>query len=182
MNQSRIAVISPHLDDGVFSLGDFMQGKDVTIICPFAGIPKDDWGREKYETLHREHQDACAILGIRYCFNGPFLDDVYPGLDHEALYEWLKESTMTFDIVLVPLGIRHYDHIATRKAMDRIDVDKIYYSDLPYAVDYPAYYSDLTKKMKRYSLKEQAVKAYASQAGGTVPERCLTEEKLWIPE
>lgn len=119
------------------------------------------------------------MLGAKIV-NGPFLDDVYPGLDHEALYRWLDINTQGWDHVLVPLGIRHYDHIATRKAMDRINTNKIYYSDLPYATDYPIYHEDLVKEMKPLPLKEQALKQYVSQAGGTVPERCLKKEQLWI--
>lgn len=179
----RIAVISPHLDDGIFSLGDFMQGKDITIITPFSATPNDDVGRKKYEILHREHRKACEILGVKNIINGPFLDDVYPNLDHNALWEWLWAMTRDYDVVLVPLGIRHPDHIATREAMDRIvGIKKMYYSDLPYATDYPFYHDDIVKELTPYSLKERAVRAYTSQTKDDVTERCMQREQLWTEE
>lgn len=159
-----------------------MQGKDVTIVTPFAGIPPDDVGKKKYTILHDEHVEAVAKLGVKYCYNGPFLDDVYPGLDKEQLRDWLESSLMTFDLVLVPLGIHHPDHIATREACDQLDIPKMYYSDLPYATDYTDEHARLISKLKEYSLKEEAVREYVSQIGGDVVERCMQKERLWTNE
>ena len=176
---TRIAIISPHLDDAIFSLGDYIQGKDVTIITPMGGIPEDEVGRDKYIKLHAEHERACDLIGA-YRINGDFLDDVYPGLDEEKLYEWLKEVSSKFDVVLVPLGIHHPDHIAVRKACDRIKQTVIFhYSELPYATDYPEEHDKLVEDMENISLKEAAVREYESQTKSDVVERVMEKERIW---
>lgn len=182
-----VAIISPHLDDAIFSLGEFVQGRNVTIITPFAGVPTDPAGKRKYIILHNEHRQACEYLGIKP-INGPFLDDVYPDLDVQEVEKWLKYALQGYDTVISPLGIVHKDHKILRLFYDLIIEDKIYYSDLPYATDYPEQCDELTKGLNKISLnnpdstilpKEKAIKMYNSQAGGTVPNRVMQEELLW---
>lgn len=180
-----IAIVSPHLDDAIFSLGDYIQGKDVWVITPFAGTPTDEKGRTKYEQLHKEHPKACEIVGANYT-NGYFLDDVYPGLNEDDLKDWLEDEISGFDLVLVPLGIHHPDHKATRRACDKISLpNRMYYSEHPYTVDYPELHEELTKKLKQtYAqpptlVKEAAVRAYTSQTNDDVVARCMQIERLW---
>lgn len=72
-------VFSPHTDDAIFSLGDYLSNLDgdILIVTPFAAVPEDEAGEQKHTTLHAEHAAACAIIGAQHV-NGPFLDDVYP--------------------------------------------------------------------------------------------------------
>lgn len=156
-----------------------MQGKSVTIITPFGGIPEDDDGHNKYVVLHAEHRNACKILGAKLV-NGDFLDDVYPGLNTVDLRNWLAEETAGFDLVLVPLGIHHPDHIAVRKACDELEFkNMLYYSELPYATDYPEETAKLIEGLKIYSLKEKAVRSYYSQTKNGVVNRVMQKERLY---
>lgn len=189
----NIAIVSPHLDDGIFSLGAYSEwaikkGHKVTVFTPFGATPKDEVGKKKYDLLHQEHMDACDILGVDY-MNGPFLDDVYPGLDHDRLRDWFEVVLLReqkFDLILVPLGIRHPDHKAVREACDKL-TSGAYYSDLPYATDYPEEAAELSKNMTITSriesdegeLKEKAVRAYASQTLGDVVDRVMQKEIIW---
>src|SRR5437879_1910085 len=91
---TRIAVVSPHLDDAVFSLGSAMSataraGKDVRIVTVFAGDPESAqpaawWDRATgFEThrqaaLRRREEDvrACELVGVTPCWL-PFGDATY---------------------------------------------------------------------------------------------------------
>lgn len=81
----KYAVISPHLDDGILSCGDYIKkiiddGNEVTIITVFTGYPKSDGlskAAKRYHSdcflsddsmEHRKEEDilACSLLGCKY--------------------------------------------------------------------------------------------------------------------
>jgi hypothetical protein len=78
----KTAIVSPHTDDAVFSLGSslitkpFVVFEDVTIISLFDKIPEDIGGKIKHRTLRSEHADVCKAIGVKE-LNGEYLDDVY---------------------------------------------------------------------------------------------------------
>lgn len=164
MAVSRIAVISPHLDDAVFSVGEHMLSRpddEFTIVCPCGEVPAREPHRSKYEILLAEHAEVCDRMGWR-AINGPFDDDAAAagvdedgapngqGLDDQVgLVHWLAAVLQNtsdsafrdkFDEWWVPAGIHHPDHIETREAVDdigRATARIAYYEELPYRVRYP---------------------------------------------
>jgi LmbE family N-acetylglucosaminyl deacetylase len=184
-----IGVVSPHLDDAVFSVAEHMIGHDpVTIICPFGGVPEDEAGRTKYLTLLTEHADVCNAFGWGSSV-GPFLDDVYiETRSIRLLDEWLSQTLKGFDEVWFPFGIHHPDHRLVAKACrsfwngDGIGV--CVYEELPYRVLYPDLspmhtIGELLGYTPRLEQKKAACRTYASQINDDI-ERCLyVPERLW---
>src|SRR6266568_5039913 len=104
-------VLSPHTDDAVFSIGDHLCGLDAkTVVSPMAAIPADNTGRTKHETLRSEHSTAMGIIDAEFV-NGPFLDDVYAPPDRGIFDAWLSSQLRSADMVYIPVGIKHFDHL-----------------------------------------------------------------------
>lgn len=197
----KVAVISPHLDDAIFSVAENMLSRtdwDFTIICPLAGIPDDEAGAHKYNLLTIEHVLACsrhrwAII------NGPFLDDVYGPQDAGDLHAWLvsalNDQEVDFDAVWMPLGIHHPDHQIVAAAAFAAVISggspwtAWIYEELPYRVLYPAetaafFLGAIGPVPEGYDpawleTKKVLCRTYASQIGPDL-ERCLyVPERLW---
>lgn len=182
-----IVVLSPHVDDAIFSLGDHLcTAPGATVVSVFAGIPTDDIGHRKHTRLRDEHQVACALLGLRIV-NGDFLDNVYPPTDDDALADWIGDQIDGADIVYAPLGIHHPDHIqVARVAAQLAHGDTrtwLWYSELPYRTDYPELAAQRAAGKKTESVsacfaerKESAVRCYASQVDDSVLARVMALE------
>lgn len=195
---SKKLIISPHSDDAIFSLGDYLANKEgVIILSPFMGIPEDEIGERKHLTLKQEHRKACDLIGAKH-IDGSFLDDVYPNLNHDRLREWLYvETTMVkADEIYIPLGIHHHDHLIVSDFMlDILDELKIknfyFYEELPYRLDWPGNLeARLTRMQNRYQLvdssarksgfnKYELLKAYESQVDEKLLSKLITHEKIW---
>jgi hypothetical protein len=195
----RTAVIAPHLDDAVFSVGEQIIGRDdVVIICPFGGLPDDKAGKAKYLTLLAEHSEVCHDFGWN-SHVGPFFDDVYERTrDISGLRNWLHMAMTDSGVeeVWVPMGIHHPDHrIVGRTAWGlviQLHLDHLIYEELPYRVLYPDKVVRINELHYRpYNLqgytpkleqKRAACRAYASQINDDI-ERCLyVPERVWRPE
>ena len=126
---AKVAVLSPHLDDAVFSCAETMLSRhdlDFTIVCPFGGFTTDT--ADKYDRLLTEHYAVLELTDWKGV-HGFLLDDGHPGvagwyIDDRA-FEILQfltvfQSLDTYDEWWVPLGIHHPDHIACRLAFDRL--------------------------------------------------------------
>lgn len=188
----KIAIISAHTDDAIFSLGSaikyFKKTTEITVISPFAGIPSDPVGFKKHTNLRAEHENACKIMGVSF-INGDFFDDVYGPQNREEVKTWLKEQVDGFDNVLVPLGIHHPDHIFIRNiCLTDIEITG-FYEELPYRILYPELRDNMVKLFTTYrhmntyahtELKEKAVMAYASQVAPHLFPQLFIEERLWI--
>lgn len=187
-----LAVISPHLDDAIFSLGEHLAGRVATIICPFGGTPRDGVGKAKYERLIAEHDLVCTKMGLHYV-NGHYLDDVYSDTrDIRDLAGWLYDMLNVADAtdVWMPFGIHHPDHLlvtlASLEAVDRFDIGFCMYEELPYRVLYPRQVNhdvvedaELLGYTPNLELKKEMCRMYASQIGDEI-ERCLyVPERLW---
>lgn len=125
----RTIVLSPHLDDGVFSVGATIarasrSGARVTVLTVFAGDPASsapvgEWDRlagfatagEAATARRREDRRACSLLSATPVWQ-PFLDEQYAdGSDDAALAGVLEDALRTADTVLVPgYPLTHPDH------------------------------------------------------------------------
>lgn len=188
-------VISPHLDDAIFSCGERLaDGAPTTIACPFAGSPADAAGQTKYRTLRREHAAACVLLDVHH-LEGPFLDDVYPNRNIRALRGWISRAIHMANEVWVPLGIHHPDHVlvSTLTLGSITDQRVIVYEELPYRVLYPdltvalvaalALLRPLQPQGRHLALdaKRAAVGCYRSQLrGGDIARSLFVPERAWV--
>lgn len=186
-------VLSPHLDDAVFSVAEAIAAdpRGVVVACPFAAIPTDPAGREKYQVLHREHAKACDLLGVERV-DGPFLDDVYPDRPLYGLPEWLTQVTADATEVWVPFGIWHPDHqlVAMLAQSLALQVPVVRYEELPYRVHHPhltvAVASGLYREgyrlrggLRDRAAKLAAVRCYASQLQSDITDSLLVPERVW---
>jgi LmbE family N-acetylglucosaminyl deacetylase len=133
----RIAVLSPHLDDGVLSLGAALahaarRGAQVSLVTVLSGdvesaAPAGSWDRragfhtagEATRARREEDARACALIGARPVWL-PFSDHQYErgGSDSEIAAR-LEEALGDADTVLVPgFPLRHKDHVWLRRLVD----------------------------------------------------------------
>lgn len=127
-------VVSPHLDDAVFSCGALLsRARKARVVTVFAGAPRDaslstDWDRrcgwanagEAVEGRRREDAKALALLGavpvwLDFCDSQygaePSFDDVVLALRNE-----IESHASEADPVLLPLGLFHSDHRLAHEA------------------------------------------------------------------
>lgn len=200
----KVAVISPHLDDAVFSVAEHMLSRpdwEFTIITPCAGTPPDEAGEAKYLRLLAEHDEVCEAGGWEQR-NGGFLDDVYPASEGGLNYSfpsWLQQVLQIeyagrtvdwYDEWWVPMGIHHPDHLEVRRVVGRIGRPAarfLEYEELPYRVLYPFEVSRVDPMVligydpSMLERKRELCRMYASQIGPEI-ERCLyVPERLWGP-
>jgi LmbE family N-acetylglucosaminyl deacetylase len=157
-------VISPHLDDAVLSLGQYLAAADdVTIVTVFAGTPEPGTltaydAARGYETSGAAVRDrwvedtaACVELGCRYK-HLPFLDAQYgkPSNDGRviaALSRYVNPEVTTY----VPVGIGHPDHeqvARCARAVCRNGWSLRLYEELPYRVLHPEQVVDALAKVR----------------------------------
>lgn len=190
-------VISPHLDDAIFSIGAYLSHLDenITIATPMAGIPTDEAGRAKHTTLHREHERATADALLRpvKLLNGDFLDDVYDPPPIAMLTAWLRGAIAEAGTVYVPIGIHHPDHVMVADALIPMLEGRrrvCFYEELPYRVLYPQLLTarlGIIAHLGRCQMetiwptaaKERAVRLYASQVDDALVTTLLMPEHIW---
>jgi LmbE family N-acetylglucosaminyl deacetylase len=146
-------VISPHLDDAVFSCGDWLAAHPGAIVMTvFAGVPRDGALRTEWDTrcgfedasqaiLARriEDREALRALGAEPAWLA-FCDSQYGDtLTIEALSDCLYDALLgaRADTLLFPLGLLHSDHLlvhtAVRRALPRLPgIASLAYEDAPY--------------------------------------------------
>lgn len=129
----RALVVSPHLDDAVFSCGDWIAAHPGTVVATvFAGIPHGvseatPWdaacgfanARQAMAARRAEDGAALALLSAVPCWLD-FLDSQYqqtPGRAAlaAALHGVLARTVP--DTVLLPAGLYHSDHVLAHAAM-----------------------------------------------------------------
>ncbi len=195
-------IFCPHTDDAIFSLGDYLIGKNnITVAAAFAGIPTDDYGRNKHTVLRKEHDEACSLICAKV-INGDLLDDVYGKQDKATLVSWIKKVIDDNDTsqvqslnIFIPLGIHHPDHIFLSNSlfeiMDMYNCTFFVYAELPYRILYPELFNERLNKFKsKYILdqidiaftgnKKDAVEKYQSQIDKPLMEKLIVEENLWM--
>lgn len=126
MNESPLFVVSPHLDDAVFSAGELLALRPGSTVCTvFAGKPAvrlaTSWDQsagfvhsdEAMQARAREDDRALAMLDA-YAIRLSFLDAQYgpPSstntLAQEIFAAWERHGRPLF---VAPLGLYHSDHI-----------------------------------------------------------------------
>lgn len=126
----RVLVVSPHLDDAVFSLGTTIAaavraGAEVSVLTVFAGDPESDasagyWDAatgfqthgEAARARREEDRVACAAVGATPEWLA-FPDAQYGGrTSDEQLWAAVAEAAATTDSVLLPgFPLAHPDHV-----------------------------------------------------------------------
>lgn len=128
----RLLVISPHLDDAVFSCGEVLACKrDATVVTLFSGspppgLPLTPWdeaagfsdSREAIRLRREEDWRAMALLNASPVWLD-FLDSQYadpPGAI--GLAEAIAEQVENFrpDTIMLPAGLFHSDHVMAHQA------------------------------------------------------------------
>lgn len=124
----RVVVLSPHLDDGVLSLGAAIAESagraDVEVVTVMAGDPRSDaapgpWDRaagfasagEAAGARRAEDLAACERIGARPLWL-PFADEQYPvTAPPEEVWEVVRAHVEGADAVLIPgAPLQHQDH------------------------------------------------------------------------
>src|SRR3954464_5598508 len=155
---TRLAVISPHLDDAVFGAGELIAAHPgAVVITAFAGVPPGDaltgWdrdcgfsgSRQAMFSRRREDAEALALLGATPCWL-PFCDAQYaPSPEQSAVRAALARELERHapDLVAFPLGLFHSDHqLVSRAAQELVEAGRIWlayedalYRRLPGAVE-----------------------------------------------
>lgn len=125
-------LVSPHLDDAVFSCGDWLAAHPRTLVATvFAGAPRGamhtPWdaacgfadGREAVAARRAEDRAALAALGARALWldflDSQYLDSPGPEALRQALCGVLAQSSA--GTVLFPAGLYHSDHELVHAAM-----------------------------------------------------------------
>jgi LmbE family N-acetylglucosaminyl deacetylase len=150
-----LVIISPHLDDAVFSCGSLLShSAGSTVVTVFTGVPHEggiltEWDREcgflsAAEAMRaREAEDCRALEAIRCCGRSlGFIDCQYQEHPDHAMPA-LMESLLSTVIDLapgrvgIPLGLFHGDHLRVSEAALRVrqllpDIAWFFYEDAPY--------------------------------------------------
>lgn len=175
-----IKVISPHLDDAVLSLTEFLlaRGEPVVVVTVFS---------EGDEARKAENVAALAVLGFDE-HNLGLVDQ--PGRDTD---DGLHVLATVPGPLLAPLGIHHPDHRLVADACIKFASSCIagFYEELPYRVMYPderaarvATVHDIfdlrVDSCGGYlAEKRRAVAAYASQIGEDIERCAFAPERIW---
>jgi LmbE family N-acetylglucosaminyl deacetylase len=145
-------VVSPHLDDAVFSMGGWLlaHGQRLRVVTLCAGEPSagslSSWdrrcgfasGAEAVQRRRAEDHAACRLIGVEPVHLS-FADFPYTGLKTtDAVAEALRGALAGARKVFVPLGIgAHPDHVVARDAGLQVAVEAAVelslYADAPYA-------------------------------------------------
>jgi LmbE family N-acetylglucosaminyl deacetylase len=150
---SSIAILSPHLDDAVFSCWHVLaSSRDVVVINVFTGIPPagsetPSWDRitgaddpaERMRLRLEEDKAALALVG-RYAENLDFLESQYRGDVVPEVGGEIRKRLVDDVHVLAPAGIGgHSDHELVRDAALALadeGRDVSLYTDVPYATEF----------------------------------------------
>jgi len=151
-----MTIVSPHLDDAVFSaFGIMLEQSSVKIISVFAGVPKMDVPCSAYDRLTsskspherylvRRLEDSAVIKSRNWeCVQLDFLDKPYRSGSTSllAISMAIRREFSGSDVIVIPAAVgSHGDHITARDAsllaLADSPVDKYMYADIPYASYY----------------------------------------------
>lgn len=205
----RTLVVSPHLDDAVFSAGEFLATRpESVVVTMLAGAPEPpqvttwDTGcgfassQESLEERRAEDEAALAELDA-VPVHLDFLDGQYEPSDIVEMAQAVRDIVDEHrpDMVVGPLGVRHDDHQRVRDAVLAADLDvPLYlYADLPYSSYRPrdAWRARLAIRRRGFSLrsdpmgggacdrKAAAVRCYPTQVKHFDIDKILVPERFW---
>ena len=153
---THVVVISPHLDDGIMSVGGTirllkMLGVCTKVVTLFAGDPSwvgppsiwdakrgTDTAAEAFAFRRAEDRAACASIGAKPVWL-PFLDGSYVSQhDPDEVWRSLQPHLVGTTAVMVPgVPLCHPDHLfATELLISRLDasIPLLFYAEYPYAL------------------------------------------------
>lgn len=146
-------VISPHLDDAVFSCGDWLAAHPGTVVVTvFAGLPANvpahtEWDARcgfstAMQAITVRRREDCAALERLGCTASwlAFSDAQYGDTpSDEALSAALQSALRGYrlDTLLMPIGLFHSDHLLVHAALRSVlpelaPAALIAYEDVPY--------------------------------------------------
>jgi LmbE family N-acetylglucosaminyl deacetylase len=152
----RVVVVSPHLDDGVFSLGAGIacatrKGADVTVLTVLAGDPSSTapagpWDAaagyatagEAARARQLEDEEACGLVRARPLWL-PFSDKQYDRGGSEAeVRAAVVEAVGDAQAVLPGFPLLNEDHAWLRRALEGAfpDEQTSLYTEQPYAAEW----------------------------------------------
>jgi LmbE family N-acetylglucosaminyl deacetylase len=130
----RVAVLSPHLDDAILSLGAAIAHSraEITVVTVFAGDPDSAEPAGQWDTRagfrtegdaararRREDELACRDVGARPVWLS-FGDHQYPRDDDDTVAAAVEEAVAGADTVLVPaFPLLHDDHARLLELVER---------------------------------------------------------------
>lgn len=167
-----VLVVSPHLDDAVLSLGQFLGGwPGAIVLTVFSGIPEEkkvttfDVSSEFHDSTQamtaRWHEDdrAMRVLDCKAMRLG-MMDNQYrdpeEGIDLDAMIDGIRNSYTTSGAIKLigPLGLAHSDHEVTNKACmiaaKDMGVPIWLYEDVPARVLWPEQVSGAVKRAEDF--------------------------------
>lgn len=162
-NNTKYIFLSPHLDDAIFSCGDYIskltsEGEIVLVITIFSGYPLSQQLQPSAKQFHKLCNLGKYPIEDR---NGNFLyRHIYSELKNEDTLknDIIKELLMHLDdkcVVYCPLSLGdHVDHVFVNsigRALEFMRYKVIYYEDFPYVSDSSMVsYMGKTKELKMY--------------------------------
>ena len=188
IEDARIVVVSPHLDDAVLSLGAALShavrhDADVTVLTVLAGDPASSapagwWdvqsgfrtAGEAYTARRREDARACSILRVTPRWL-PFGDSQYDPVPEDEVVAALRTELQGFDLILLPgFPLAHQDHkLLNRLVLERVQPEArmLLYAEQPYylreSVDPPDGWKTAAAALPDRVKKLRACRAYSSQ-------------------
>lgn len=187
----RLVVVSPHLDDAVFSCGSLIAAvalvTQVLVVTVCAGAPEGveaapldraagfGTAMEAILARRREDEEACGRLGADVVHLDVFDQQYAPEKTADEIRAALLPVTATAGTFLVPVGIRHVDHVLVARALrGRADLA---YAELPYRALWPEQVptglGDPVLEVPATPQKMEAVGCYRSQIGDGEPGESL---------
>jgi LmbE family N-acetylglucosaminyl deacetylase len=148
-------VISPHLDDAVFSCGQLIKSRPgSTILTVLAGFPPGahagwsgrttglPFAKDANDKRRDEDQRAAHLLGARTTWMDLLAQEYGLSADPTERLQGIQEAVATAvaaakaRTIFFPLGVTHLDHIAVSDAVLvavlGLDVESYIYMDMPY--------------------------------------------------
>jgi LmbE family N-acetylglucosaminyl deacetylase len=142
---SRVVVLSPHLDDAVLSCWHLLEGGDALVVNVFGGEPQPGvagwWdgltsatsSADRVRERHREDAEALALAGAS-SVTLDLLDEQYRNGDVPAAADSLADHVRDAGVVYAPAGFFiGVDHQLVRNAAFELRPDARIYADQPHA-------------------------------------------------
>jgi len=195
----RILVFTPHYDDAVWSIAEHMltwlKAGDYVGVCTvfgWTGAPKED-------LLAAEHAQAMSLMRVSEHWALDFKDDAHPCERRPQVVGSAMVTEVEHyrpDVVVLPRGIHHPDHIQVSSLRLPRSVATIwYYEELPYYVLYPFEAIDpdphlrstiwfdweMRKHDDFFAFKKALCQTYASQWAPHLERTVYAPERLWGP-
>lgn len=157
-------IISPHLDDAVLSLGQFIQTDHAMVITVFAGAPEkgtlSDYDRDTgfddsaraIQYRRQEDQRAMELVGATPV-HWNYLDRQYLEPPNRKQMRNDLAQALRNGGAYVPLGIGHPDHrLVARECRNATTtfahVTLFLYEELPYRVEHPEQVAEMLQEVR----------------------------------